>query len=70
MKSQHPTIKILISVGGGDKGSDDFASVAASPQKVGRFTSSLENLVEMHQFDGVDRMNEDHSFFEASHDQI
>lgn len=54
LKSVHPHLKILISIGGGGTGSDNFADVAASAAKRDTFAQSVYGIVTSAGVDGVD----------------
>ncbi|KAL8991867.1 MAG: hypothetical protein Q9169_007578 [Polycauliona sp. 2 TL-2023] len=54
LKSQNPSLKTLISVGGGGKASDPFANVAASPTAREQFGTSAKQLLETYGLNGLD----------------
>jgi hypothetical protein len=47
-------VKILISIGGGGKGSEHFPTVASNPNLRARFASSVRAFVDNYGFDGAD----------------
>lgn len=53
---RHGHLKVILSVGGGGKGSDNFASVAANPTTRERFASSAKELVLEYGLDGIDSL--------------
>jgi chitinase len=54
LKQQYPQLKVILSVGGGGKGSENFASVARNPAAVAVFASSARALVDQFGLDGID----------------
>ncbi|KAL8774732.1 MAG: hypothetical protein Q9209_000671 [Squamulea sp. 1 TL-2023] len=54
LKMQDKTLKTLISVGGGGKGSDPFAGVAASPAAREQFGTSAKQILDTYGLDGLD----------------
>lgn len=56
LKVRHGHLKVILSVGGGGKGSDNFASVAANPATRERFASSAKELVLEYGLDGIDSL--------------
>ena len=54
LKHQRPHIKTLLSLGGGGKGSSNFAQVARSETLRRVFAQSVRTFVDAHGFDGVD----------------
>ena len=54
VKSQHPNIKTLLSIGGGGDASNNFPEVVANTDAVDRFTSSAKQLIEKYDLDGID----------------
>lgn len=54
LKQQYPQLKIILSIGGGGKGSENFASVARSASAVAVFAQSARALVDQFDLDGVD----------------
>jgi hypothetical protein len=57
LKRQYPQMKVILSVGGGGKGSENFARVARSPPAVEKFASSARALVDQFDLDGIDGMS-------------
>ena len=57
LKSRNPSLKTLISVGGGGKASDPFADVAASPTAREQFAISAKQMLETYGLDGLDGKN-------------
>ena len=54
LKQQHPHLKIVLSIGGGGQGSADFAAVARNDYTRSLFVANVKNLIDAHNFDGVD----------------
>lgn len=54
LKMQHTGLKVILSVGGGGKGSENFAQVARNPKAVANFVASARQLVDQFQLDGID----------------
>ncbi|KAH8700682.1 glycoside hydrolase [Talaromyces proteolyticus] len=54
LKRQYPQMKVILSVGGGGKGSENFAKVARSPPAVEIFIRSARALVDQFELDGID----------------
>ncbi|KAL8668957.1 MAG: hypothetical protein Q9168_006439 [Polycauliona sp. 1 TL-2023] len=54
LKLQNPSLKTLISVGGGGPASDPFADVAASPDAREQFGTSAKDLLDTYGLDGLD----------------
>ncbi|THC91046.1 hypothetical protein EYZ11_009486 [Aspergillus tanneri] len=54
LKSQYPKIKVILSVGGGGKGSENFAGVARSQVGVETFARTARQLVDQFGLDGID----------------
>lgn len=54
LKITNPQLRTVLSIGGGGKGSEHFASVARSPLARQTFASSARELVLEYGFDGVD----------------
>jgi len=63
-------LKVILSVGGGGKGSENFASVAADPAKRNMFASSARELVVEYALDGIDIDWEHPSTAQEGHDYI
>lgn len=57
LKRQYPQMKIILSVGGSGKGSENFAKVARSPPAVEKFVISARALVDQFDLDGIDGMS-------------
>lgn len=56
LKRQHPNLKTLLSVGGGGKGSEPFASMASSSSARENFADSAKQMLDTYDFDGLDSM--------------
>jgi len=54
LKSQHPHLKVILSIGGGGKGSENFAAVAADPTKRNTFAVTARQLCDTYQLNGID----------------
>ncbi|KAF3398911.1 Endochitinase B [Talaromyces pinophilus] len=54
LKQQYPQLKVILSIGGGGKGSENFAKVATDPAAVANFAYSARALVDQFGLDGVD----------------
>lgn len=54
LKMQNPSLKTLISIGGGGKGSDPFAGVAASSAAREQFGISAKQMLDTYGLDGLD----------------
>lgn len=54
LKRQYSELKVILSVGGGGKGSENFARVARKPQAVETFARTARALVDEYQLDGID----------------
>lgn len=54
LKIQHDHLKIIISIGGGGKGSENFAAASATVEGRERFAASAKALVDEFALDGVD----------------
>ncbi|PKY04784.1 glycoside hydrolase [Aspergillus campestris IBT 28561] len=54
MKQQYSKMKIILSVGGGGKGSENFAGVARSQSRVETFVRTARALVDQFGLDGID----------------
>lgn len=54
LKQQYPQLKVILSIGGGGKGSENFASVARNPSALARFAQSARELVDQFGLDGID----------------
>ena len=56
LKQQYSKMKVILSIGGGGKGSDNFALVAGSRSRTETFCRTARELVDMFGLDGVDSM--------------
>jgi chitinase len=54
LKQQYSEMRVILSVGGGGKGSENFAKVARSPEAVQIFVTSARSLVDQFGLDGID----------------
>jgi len=54
LKQRFSHLKVILSIGGGGKGSEHFAQVAADPSKRRAFASTARQLVDSYGLDGVD----------------
>ena len=54
LKQQYPQLKVILSIGGGGKGSENFAKVSTSPAAVANFAHSARTLVDQFGLDGID----------------
>ena len=54
LKRDHPQLKTLLSIGGGGKGSEPFAGVAHSSTSREKFAATAKNMLDKHDFDGID----------------
>jgi len=54
LKTKHSHLKVVLSVGGGGKGSDNFAAVAANHASRERFAHTARELVNEYGLDGID----------------
>lgn len=54
LKQQYSKMKLVLSVGGGGKGSENFAAVARSPPRVETFVRTARALVDEFGLDGID----------------
>lgn len=54
LKRQNKDLKVLLSVGGGGKGSNNFDQIAADPGKRDKFARSAKALCETYNLDGID----------------
>lgn len=59
LKQQYSKMKVILSVGGGGKGSENFALVAQSNSRMDRFVRTARELVDQFGLDGLDG-NSDH----------
>lgn len=54
LKQQYPKLKVILSIGGGGKGSENFALVARYPVRAETFVRTARELVDRFGLDGVD----------------
>jgi chitinase len=54
LKSQYQHLKVILSIGGGGKGSEPFAVMAADPQARERFGITAREMVIKYGLDGID----------------
>lgn len=54
LKQQYSKIRIVLSVGGGGKGSENFAAVAHSRSRLDTFVRTARALVDQFGLDGID----------------
>lgn len=54
LKQQYSKMRVILSVGGGGKGSENFAAVANSRSKVDTFVRTARGLVDQFGIDGID----------------
>lgn len=54
LKPQYSKMKLILSVGGGGKGSENFAQVARSQSRTETFARSARALVDQFGLDGID----------------
>lgn len=54
LKQQYSEMKVILSIGGGGKGSENFASVARNPAAVENFAQTAKHLVDQFGLDGID----------------
>lgn len=54
LKQQYSKMKVILSVGGGGKGSENFAAVAHSRSRLDTFVRSARALVDEFGLDGID----------------
>jgi len=54
LKQQYSELRVILSVGGGGKGSENFANVARNPAAVEIFVTSARALVDQFGLDGID----------------
>jgi chitinase len=62
LKPNRSHLKILISIGGAGKGSENFDSIASSSTLRQHFATSARTFVDQWGFDGVDSMNPLHLY--------
>lgn len=54
LKQQYSKMKVILSVGGGGKGSENFPLVAQSQSRLANFVRSARQLVDEYGLDGID----------------
>ncbi|KAF9884421.1 hypothetical protein FE257_001752 [Aspergillus nanangensis] len=54
LKPQYSKMKLILSIGGGGKGSENFAAVARNPTRVETFVRTARELVDRFGLDGID----------------
>jgi chitinase len=54
LKRKYSRLRVVLSVGGGGKGSEPFAAVAQDPEKRDRFAQTALGLVQQFRIDGID----------------
>ncbi|KAF1986138.1 glycoside hydrolase family 18 protein [Aulographum hederae CBS 113979] len=54
LKTRYTTLKVILSVGGGGKGSEPFAAIAHSPALRDNFARSARAIVDSYGLDGID----------------
>lgn len=54
LKQQYSKMRVILSVGGGGKGSENFAAVAHSRSKTDTFVRTARGLVDQFGIDGID----------------
>jgi chitinase len=54
LKQQYSELKVILSIGGGGKGSENFARVARSPLAVQNFARTAREVVDCFGLDGID----------------
>jgi chitinase len=54
LKAQYSKMKVILSVGGGGKGSENFAAVARSQTRLETFARTAKGLVDEFGLDGID----------------
>ena len=54
LKQKYSKMKVILSVGGGGKGSENFALVAQSNSRMDRFVRTARELVDQFGLDGLD----------------
>jgi chitinase len=54
LKPQYSQMKLILSIGGGGKGSENFAAVARSQSRTETFAQSARQLVDEFGLDGID----------------
>lgn len=54
LKPQYSKMKVILSIGGGGKGSENFALVAQSQSRLATFVRTARELVDQFGLDGID----------------
>ncbi|TGZ85247.1 glycoside hydrolase, partial [Ascodesmis nigricans] len=54
LKAMNPHLKIILSIGGGGRGSANFAAIAMDSKKAERFAESARVVVDEYELDGID----------------
>lgn len=54
LKQQYSKMRVILSVGGGGKGSENFAAVAHSRSRLDTFVRTARVLVDQYGLDGID----------------
>lgn len=54
LKRRYHILKLVLSIGGGGKGSEPFAAVAANPTARETFAKSARAIVDQYGLDGID----------------
>lgn len=62
LKQQYSKMKLVLSIGGGGKGSENFAAVARSPPRVETFVRTARALVDEFGLDGIDSKSRTHRY--------
>ena len=57
LKQRFSHLKVILSIGGSGKGGEQYAQVAADPNKRATFASTARQLVDSYHLDGVDSNN-------------
>ena len=57
LKQQYSKLKVVLSIGGGGKGSDNFPLVAGSLSRTETFVRTAKELVQSFGLDGVDSLS-------------
>ncbi|OJI96321.1 hypothetical protein ASPVEDRAFT_157741 [Aspergillus versicolor CBS 583.65] len=70
LKQQYSKMKLVLSIGGGGKGSENFAAVARSKSRTETFAQSARQLVDQFGLDGIDVDWEHPADSQQGHDYI
>lgn len=54
LKQQYSKMRVILSVGGGGKGSENFAAVAHSRSRLDMFVRTARALIDQYGLDGID----------------